>query len=83
VSRSAIENLAIAGLRLDPRAVARTSRSRRAITLRHTWTAGDDGRVLDAVRRTWRALARDLAALTGCAIEVYDPSGCMVDEVRP
>jgi hypothetical protein len=53
------------------------------ITLRHAWRPGDDGRVLDAIRRVWRAIGTAIATQTGRVVEVCDPAGFMVDVPEP
>jgi hypothetical protein len=78
-----IEDRAIAGLPVDPHAVASISRNRRVVTLRHTWPETADARVWDGVRRAYRRLAKDLANSTGRLIEIYSKQGYQIDAIDP
>jgi hypothetical protein len=78
-----IEDRAIAGLPIDPHAVAAVSRDRRVITLRHAWPENVDGRVWDGVRRAYQRLAREIANSTGRGVEVYAKQGYMLDAISP
>ena len=64
--KAAIQNAAISGLPLDGHDVARVSRSRKWITLRHSWPNNTDG-----LRRAYCDLAQRLANASGRAIAVY------------
>jgi hypothetical protein len=81
--KARIEDRAIAGLAVDPHAVASVSRNRRVITLRHAWSESADARVWDGVRRAYRRLAKDLANSTGRTTEVYSKQGYMLDAISP
>ena len=78
-----IEDRAIAGLPVNPHAVAAVSRNRRGITLRHVWPEGTDARIWDGVRRAYLRLAKDLANSSKRLIEVYSKHGPMIDVVSP
>jgi hypothetical protein len=81
--KARIEDRAIAGLSVDPHAVAAVGRNRRVVTLRHVWSEDVDARVWDGVRRAYRRLAKDLANSTGRMIEVYSKHGFMLDSISP
>ena len=81
--KARIEDRAMAGLPVDPHAVASVARNRRVITLRYAWPDSIDARVWDGVRRAYRRLAKDLANSTGRTIEVYSKQGFMLDAVSP
>lgn len=71
-----IEREAIAGGRVRGRDVARVSRSRKYITLRHAWPENVDARAWARIMRE----ARELAESVG-ASEIYDPRGWLIAEV--
>ncbi len=78
-----IENRAISGLKLRGADVARVSRDRRKMTLRHCWPNEVDARVWDGVRRAFMLLAYEIANATGHSVEVYDPRGWVLECVEP
>lgn len=60
--------------------VARVSRDRRRVTLRHCWV-DEDGRAVHAVMAAARALAREIADASGHDVAVIDRDGSTLDVV--
>lgn len=82
MTKTEIRSSAIGGLPLHALEVARMSRDRRSLTLRHAWE-GEDGRAVDAVMMSVRRAARALASARGHDVEVYDRAGHMLDVISP
>ena len=84
MTKSDIENAALAGLPLDGRDVARVRRSRNrpctVITYRHVWRDDTDGRVWAALHRAVARLAQGIADAERVSVEVYSAHGCMLEQ---
>lgn len=78
-----IRDRAISGLMIDARDLVRVSRrSKGVLTLRHVWRDDEDGRVLNALRSTWRRAARVILSSGNVpSVEVYSAHGDMIDEI--
>lgn len=81
--KSHIVTLALAGLELDPRAVAFTNRARTHVKLRHAWPDDTDGRVWHAAYNAARALARNAALNYKREIEIHNARGAQICKVQP
>jgi hypothetical protein len=73
--KTEIEGRAISGQRLQGQDVARLSRDRKIMRLRHVWPEGTDGRVWAGVRRAFMAWAHEIADQTGKPVEIYAKEG--------
>jgi len=71
------------GSRLDFADVARVSRDKRAITLRHVWPEDTDARVWHAISRTVTKRAIALANETGRPVEIFSKEGFRIEQVEP
>lgn len=63
--------------------VARVSRDKRCITMRHAWRDDIDARVWAGVRNAAWGLARQVADETGRGVEIYASGGWSLDVVEP
>lgn len=63
--------------------VARISRDKRVITMRHVWNDRTDARAWDVIRRELHTTACELARRTRNAVSVYAKDGHMIDHVYP
>lgn len=75
MNKSTIEAIARGGGRISGRDVAIVSRSGRVVRMRHAWQDNDDARVLDAVFRAVRQLARDVSRKTRRPVDVIGTRG--------
>ena len=80
--KARIRDRAISGLDVDPAEVARVSRSKRYLTMRHAWQ-NEDGRASDGVFTAARRLARSVARRTGKSVEIYHRDGSLLAVVEP
>jgi hypothetical protein len=71
------------GGRVRPRDVARVSRSRKYVTLRHVWPEDVDARVWARIERESLRLCQDIANYTGHAVELYAAEGHVLAQVQP
>lgn len=76
-------NALISGQRLLPRDLMRVNLRGNVITLRHSWSNRDDGRVIDGLRRMYYSLGQRLANDTGTPVEVYGHDGSMLANMAP
>jgi hypothetical protein len=81
--KSDIENAGLSGMPVAFADVARVSRSKRVVTLRHVWAESCDGRIWSAVRLAVSRGAQDLADSTGRTVEVYSARGHMISAHEP
>lgn len=65
------------------RDVARLSRDRRVITLRHVWPDDTDARVWHAVSTVVYRRAREVAAETKRAVTIYAKEGWTIEVIHP
>lgn len=78
-----IINAGVSGLPLRGIDVARVSRDKRRITLRHAWKDDVDGRVWAAIRAAFGDLARSVVKSTRKSVQVYAYEGYMIDQYEP
>lgn len=71
---------AINGVGLDFSDVARLSRSRGVVTLRHSW-ADDDGRAQHAVLQCVRSAAAEIVRSGVVSVEIRDRAGFLLDVI--
>lgn len=83
LSKKAIEDRAISGLRVNGEDVASVNRKYGSLTLRHVWPDNIDARVWDGVRKAYVRLARDLANLSSKRVDVYSKHGDQIDQISP
>ena len=82
-TRRDIENAGLSGLPVSFEQIARVSRNKRVVTLRHAWADDVDGRIWSAVRRTFLRGAQKLANETRKSVEVYAKQGWLIEAVEP
>ena len=63
--------------------VARVSRDRRVVTLRHVWPDDTDARVWHGVEQAAYTLAREVVRRTGRPVSILTAEGWCVDQVTP
>lgn len=73
---------AINGLSLDGADVARVSRYKRSVTLRHSWKNGD-GRAQNAVLGVMREYAQVVANEAEFVVDLYTSNGDCFDHIWP
>lgn len=71
------------GSQLDGLDVARVSRDKRCVTLRHSWPENIDARIWAGVRREAWGLAQRIANETGRSVEIYTHDGITLDQIEP
>lgn len=82
-TKKRIIEAALAGMELPGVAVASRSSTGRVLTMRHIWKDTEDGRVLDAVKRSYLRYAREQMVRLGKSVEVYSREGFMIAEMVP
>lgn len=83
MSKARIRDWAInAPDRLSGVLVARVSRSKSYLTMRHAWQ-NEDGRAIDGVTTAAHRLARSVAKRTGKSVEIYHRDGSLLAVVEP
>lgn len=71
------------GSRLDFADVARLSRDKRVITLRHVWPDDTDARVWHAISGVVTRRAVEIAEQTGKSVEIYAKEGFQIEQIEP